>query len=76
LEDEAGLVANSRHRSDQKVAKMNEEPPAPKAKLKTFLAKAKQADDLAAQAANPEIQCNWQRIALGYRELARIVDKK
>jgi hypothetical protein len=55
---------------------MEKEPPAPKAKLKAFLAKAKQADDLAAQARDPETQCNWQRIALGYRELARIVDKK
>jgi hypothetical protein len=59
-----------------KVDKMEEESPAPRAKLKQFLAKAKEADDLAAQARDPEIQCNWQRIALGYRELARIVDKK
>jgi len=55
---------------------MEKEPSAFGAKLEAFLAKAKRADELAAQAANSEIQCNWQRIALGYRELARIVDKK
>jgi hypothetical protein len=35
-----------------------------------FLGKARQAEQEAAKAANPEIREHWQKIAEGYRKLA------
>jgi hypothetical protein len=40
-------------------------------KIKEFLAKAKEAEEYAAKAADGPIRESWLRVAFGYRDLAR-----
>lgn len=45
------------------------------ARIASFLAQAKQAQEMAAKATNDQVRQSWVQIADGYRNLAKLAEK-